>query len=162
MTPKKNRNRIVRKSKLTTIEKFFRRAENINLQMEAKQEEILYWRELSVKTNAVFSQVSSGSARKNKSRVEECVCKIANIQESLDRDIYELFKVQNEITRLIDKVNIPRYKTLLTERYICGKTWYEIADSMGYSYVHLVNRMHPMALEEIKKNEIKKEIGDEV
>jgi len=136
---------------ITDIEEIFRQTAHINMQIEAKKEEILYWRNLATSTQAVLSPVSTGGTRKNKSKVEDCVCRIADIEEALNGDMEKLIGLKTKVMRIIDKIDIPEYKSLLIHRYICDKTWYEVADSMGYSYVHTVNRLHPKALERIRE-----------
>jgi len=138
-----------KKTDITEIEEIFRQTTRINMQIETKKEEILYWRNLSTSTQAVLSAANTGGAKKNRSRVEDCVCKITDIEESLNGDMEKLISLKAKVMRIIDQIDIPEYKSLLTHRYICDKTWYEVADSMGYSYVHTVNRLHPKALKRI-------------
>ena len=150
----KKRNKSMDIENLTDIEKIFKKTANINMQIETKKEEIEYWREFATKTQAVLSQVNTGGKNNKKSRIEESVCKIIDIEESLNKDIADLIGLKSKAMNIIDKIDVPEYKSLLTHRYICGKTWYEVADSMGYSYVHTVNRLHPKALERIREIDI--------
>jgi len=151
VNPAQNK-KYARRKTVTDIEEIFRKTSHINMQINAKLEEISYWRELASKAQTVFSpsNINSGS-RKNKSRVEECICKISDIEDSLKKDMEELIELKEKSMRIIDRIDIPEYKTLLTHRYVCGKTWYQVADSMGYSYVHIVNRLHPRALKRISE-----------
>ena len=139
------------KTKVTEIEEIFRRVANINMQINAKTEEIGYWRLLSVKTGEILSAVKTGKSNKRKSRTEDCVCKIAGIEESLKKDMDELIKLKERVTEIIGKIDVPEYKSLLTHRYLCDKTWAEVAASMGYSYVHVVNRIRPRVFERIEE-----------
>lgn len=133
------------------IEGMFRQTSHINKQIETKIEEIAYWRNLATKASAIFSEINTGGTRKNRSRVEDCVCKITDIEDSLKVDMDELIELKQRTMRIIEKMDIPEYKSLLIHRYICDKTWFEVADSMGYSYVHTVNRLHPKALKRIRE-----------
>ncbi|MCL1858096.1 MAG: hypothetical protein FWF92_02540 [Oscillospiraceae bacterium] len=140
-----------KKSDITDVREIFRQTTHINMQINAKIEEISYWRHLASKAQQVFSEVNTRGARKSTSRVEECVCKIIDIEESLKTDMDDLIALKEKAMRIIDKMDVPEYKSLLIHRYICDKTWYEVADSMGYSYVHIVNRLHPKALKRISE-----------
>jgi hypothetical protein len=133
----------------------------MNTQIDAKLQEIEYWREFASKANVVFSAAGrGGGSGKNTSKVEKCACKIAEIEESLKDDMGALIALKEKTMSMIEKVNVPEYKSLLVQRYICGKKWEEIAESMGYSYVHTVARLHPKALEKANGIEING-IGDD-
>ena len=122
------------------------------MQINAKLEEISYWRSLASKAEVVFSAANTGSnPRKNRSRLEECVCKIADIEETLQEDMLHFIGLKETAMRIIDKVDVPEYKSLLMHRYVCGKKWEQVADSMGYSYVHIVHRLHPKALKRLSE-----------
>ena len=140
-----------KKTNYTVVEEILRQTLSLNMQIETKREQIFYWENIATQANAVFSTVNTGGTRKNRSKVEECVCKIVDMQDSLEKDMNRLVGLTEKVTRIIEKMDIPEYKSLLTHRYLCGKTWCEVADSMGYSYVHTVNRLHPKALKRISE-----------
>lgn len=58
---------------------------------------------------------------------------------------------RKEIAHVIDSVQNTRLRELLTERYINGKTWEQVAVQMNYSYVHIVHRLHPAALRAVQE-----------
>jgi len=126
----------------------------INLQINGKLEEISYWKEIASKAGSVFySETGTGSGSKNKkrSKVEDCVCKIADIEDSVKQDMNRLFELKEKISEIIDKIKEPECKSLLIHRYLCGKKWEQVAEDMGYSYVHVVHRLHPKALKKISE-----------
>jgi len=136
----------------TGIEGLFNRAARISININAKLEEISYWRALAAKTQVIFGAVNSGGkTSRSGSRLEDCICKIADIEESLQDDISELIELKEKTMKIIDKIDIPEYRSLLIQRYVCGKKWDQVADSMGYSYVHIVNRLHPKALKKLSE-----------
>ena len=137
------------KSKLN-VDDIFRQTSRINMHINAKLEEISYWRALASKADVIFSAAKTGGGgTKRRSRIEDCVCKIAEIEESLQEDMSELIGLKEKAMRIIDRIDIPEYRSLLIHRYVCGKKWEQVADSMGYSYVHTVNRLHPKALKRL-------------
>jgi len=141
---------IKRTAMSANIENIFKQASRINMQINAKLEEISYWRMLASKAEVVFSAANTGgSTRKNRSKIEDCVCKIADIEEALQSDMSRLINLKETAMRIIDRVDVPEYRSLLMHRYVCGKKWEQVADSMGYSYVHIVHRLHPKALKKL-------------
>ena len=136
--------------KRTAIEEIFYKTTHINMQINAKLDEINHWRHLATKAQTIFNTVNTGGpAGYNRSKIEDCVCKITEIEESLKEDMEKLIQLKERAGSIIEKIDVPEYKSLLIHRYVCGKTWYEVADSLGYSYVHTVNRLHPRALKKI-------------
>ena len=136
--------------KTTQLEQIFRKAERVNSQINVKLEEIKYWREFSTKTGIIFDEVKSGGTRKNRSKIEESVCKITDIENALKKDMNELIELKETAMRIIDRIDEPEYRFLLIQRYLYGKKWDDVAEVMGYSYGHLVHRMHPRAIEKLK------------
>jgi len=147
MNNKVNRVRKERRKK-TDIEEIFLQTSRINMCIDSKLREIEYWRAFASKADVIFSATGrSGGSGRDGSKIEDCVCKIADIEESLENDMNELIGLKEKAMNMIDKIDIPEYRNLLIQRYLCGKKWEEIAESMGYSYVHTVARLHPKALE---------------
>ena len=71
--------------------------------------------------------------------------------DSLKKDMDTLFKLKEKISDTISQIEESECKTLLIHRYICGKKWDKVAKDMGYSYVHVVHRLHPKALMKISE-----------
>jgi len=136
----------------TEIEEIFQKTMQMNIQIDAKLQEIEYWRAFASNATVIFraAGMSKGSSKK-RSKVEEYACKIADIEESLKDDMDELIGLKEKAMSIIDRIKIPEYRSLLIQRYLFGKKWEEVADFMGYSYVHTVHRLHPRALEKINE-----------
>lgn len=67
------------------------------------------------------------------SRLEDTVVKIVDLQEEINRDIDRLVDLKRDIVRAIKRVKKPEYQILLELRYLCFKTWEEIAVKMNCS-----------------------------
>lgn len=125
----------------------------IDRQINAKLEKITYYRNLAAKASGGFStekvngKPPDGSRH---SRVEYCVCKIIELEKAANDEINGLVDLKSEIEELIKKVERPDYRQLLELRYICCKKWERIAVDMEKSYVHVVHRMYPRALETVE------------
>ncbi|MCL2774339.1 MAG: hypothetical protein FWD71_13455 [Oscillospiraceae bacterium] len=142
------------KSSANNIQEDLLQTVYINLQINSKLEEISYWREMASKAGSVFYSETGtgiGSGNKKRSKVEDCVCKIADIENSVKDDMTRLYELKEKISHTIDKIKEPECKSLLIHRYLCGKKWEQVAEDMGYSYVHVVHRLHPKALKKINE-----------
>lgn len=76
---------------------------------------------------------------------------IIDLQHTLKDDLTRLLDTLTEITGKIYKIPNSKLRLLLIKRYISGDTWGKISADMNYSYVHVVHRLHPQALEELEK-----------
>ena len=56
--------------------------------------------------------------------------------------------IKTEMTRVISSVQNMEYQRLLELRYLCFRSWKQIADEMGYSKQHIF-RLHNEALEKV-------------
>jgi len=144
----------------TKLEEIYDETVWLDLQINAKLEEITYWRDLASKTEAVLGTVGGRNKSRNKSKVENCVCKIIEIEESVKEDTEKIIKLKSKIMEMIEKAGTSEYMSLLIHRYICGKTWEEVAAAIGYSYVHTVNRLRPKALAKLHEIETGTGTGD--
>lgn len=76
--------------------------------------------------------------------------RLAELDEKIDQRIDQLIQVKGEIADAIAQVQDTRYRTLLTERYLCFRTWEQIAVDMNYSWKH-IHRIHGEALIELEE-----------
>jgi DNA-directed RNA polymerase specialized sigma subunit len=73
---------------------------------------------------------------------------MANLEDEINADIGMLVELKREIVRVVRRVENPSCHTLLSLRYLCFKTWEQIAEEMNYSVQH-VHRIHGAALEAV-------------
>ena len=126
------------------------KAMSLNLQINAKTQELSRWREIAEKASgAIFSHAPSH--RNNKSRVEDSIIRIDMIEQAIANDVNNLVNLKAILYDTICKINDPKCQTLLSLRYLCGMPWEEVAEVMDYSYVHVVHRLHPVALQKFKE-----------
>ena len=119
---------------------------NLNLQIDTKSEELKRWREISEKTSGLnYSHAKSGI--RGGSRTEDYIIKIDAIERSIKADVEKLMRLKDKISGIIDKINDPVCKSLLSLRYLNCMSWEQVAEFMDYSYVHVVHRLHPKALD---------------
>lgn len=71
-------------------------------------------------------------------------------EDCVSDELEMLAATEREITNTINSVEDGTLSVLLYERYINSKTWEQIAVILNYSYVHVVHRLHPLALRAVQ------------
>ena len=66
----------------------------------------------------------------------------------IDAKVDELYAIKQEIVAAINNVQDSTLRALLTEKYINGKKWEQIAVDLNYSWRQII-RLHGRALQEI-------------
>lgn len=103
---------------------------------------------------AVGGAVDYGTERvqtSNGNSTERLFVNYSQYSAELEQRISELEEYQSEMLKLINNIPNSTYRTLLIEYYINCKSWEKVEQDMNYSYVHIVHRLHPRALNEINK-----------
>ncbi|SHF44139.1 hypothetical protein [Caloramator proteoclasticus] len=83
--------------------------------------------------------------------IENIKEKIKDLRTAIESDIYKLFDVKKEVMTMIKEVNNIEYQTLLELRYLCLKSWEQIAYEMGYD-LRYIYKLHKRALGKCKIN----------
>lgn len=131
-----------------TAKEYLSQAYRIDQRINSKLEQISALRELLNKTSNVLSDMT-GNPNKDRSRVEDYVVKIVDMEKELDEDIDRLISLKADIMHTIKKVEDAECQMLLEDRYLRFLTWEAIADNMGYT-VRNVYILHGKALGMIK------------
>jgi hypothetical protein len=121
-----------------TAKEYLGQAYRIDQRINSKLEQVSSLRELATKATAVWSDMPSSSTR-NVQSMECVIAKMIDLEEEINRDIDTLVDLKREIVQGIKGVSNPEYQTLLELRYLCFKTWEEIAVDMGYSIRNIYN-----------------------
>ena len=130
-----------------TAKAYLAQAYRIDQRINSKLEQLSSLRELSTKATATFSDVPSSGTR-NVHRMEDVICKIILLEGEINAEIDRLVDLKRDIHALIGEVQDPEYQTLLELRYLCFKTWEQIAVLMNYSTKYLFE-LHARALRSI-------------
>ena len=132
-----------------TIKEYLSQAYRIDQRINSKLEQVQSLRELAVKATSTLSDTYNSSGSGNKQKMEGVIVKIIDLENEIDEEIDKLIDLKQEIVSLIKQVKNPEYQTLLELRYLCFRTWEQIAVEMSYdlSWVH---RLHKKALRKIK------------
>lgn len=87
---------------------------------------------------------------KGKSKMEDAIIKIMELEDEINHDIDRLVDLKTDITHLIKNLDSHEYQIILEQRYLCFKSWEQIAVDMGYSIQHTF-RLHDAALTELER-----------
>jgi len=130
-----------------TAKDFLSRANHIDLSINSKLEQIKSLRDLAGKAASIRS---SYSGARNIHRMDEVVIKILDLESEINASIKNLVDIKYEIMETIALLPTSEYRTLLELRYVCGKSWDDVAAEMTYS-VRSIHRLHADALHEFNK-----------
>ena len=129
------------------IKEYLNQAHRIDQRINSKLEQISSLHDLASKATVTYSDMPRNS-NKGKSKIEEIVIKIMELEEEINRDIDKLVDLKTDITHLIKRLDSHEYQILLEQRYLCFKSWEQISVDLGYSIQHTF-RLHDAALEEL-------------
>lgn len=130
-----------------TPKEYLRQYAALNAEIVCKLEEKRQLEALATNISAAFGSGSGGAGVSDK--VGKNSARIADLEKEIDKKIDRLVDLREEIETAIAAVEDSRYRTILTERYINGKKWSDIASNMHID-VRWVFSLHGYALKEIK------------
>ena len=87
---------------------------------------------------------------KGKSKIEDAIIKIMELEDEINHDIDKLVDLKTDITHLIKNLDSHEYQIILEQRYLCFKSWEQISVDLGYSIQHTF-RLHDAALTELER-----------
>lgn len=130
-----------------TAKEYLSQAYRIDRRIDAKIEQVASLRNLATKATSTLSD-SAPSGSRNIHRMEDVIVKIIDFENDINAEIDSLVDLKREITSVIKAVPNLEYQTLLELRYLCFKSWEDIADEMNYSIQHIY-RIREKAFKEV-------------
>lgn len=130
-----------------TSKEYLSQAYRIDQRINSKLEQVASLRNLANKVTATFSDMPH-SPNKNIHSMENVIIKIIDLENEINKDIDGLVDLKSEVVAIIKAIMNPEFQTLLELRYLCFKTWEQIAVDMDYSLQHIF-RIHNKALQNI-------------
>ena len=127
-----------------TAKEYLGQAYRLDQRINSKLEQVLSLRDLTTKATATMSDMPGGGSR-NVYRMQDIIGKIIDLENEINADIDQLVDLKRDIVAIIKSVENPEYQTLLELRYLCFKTWEQIAVDMGYELRYL-HKIHHRAL----------------
>ena len=126
---------------------YLAQAYRIDQRINSKLEQIVSLRELATKATSTLSDTPPSGSR-NVHSMEGIIVKMIELENEINADIDVLVDWKKEIMSIIKKINNPEQQTLLELRYLCFKTWEQIAVQMRYS-IQNAYKVHDRAIENI-------------
>jgi len=118
----------------------------IDQRINSKLEQITSLRELATKVTSTISDMPHNPS-KNLHSMESIILKMVDLENEINSDIDELVDLKRDIFTMIKGIKNPEYQTLLELRYLCFKSWEQIAVNLGYEIRYLY-KLHGRALDE--------------
>ena len=130
-----------------TAKEYLGQAYRLDQRINSKLEQVMSLRDLATKATSTLSDVAPSGTR-NVHRMEDIIVKIVDLENEINHDIDNLVDLKREMVSGIKAVTDPEYQTLLELRFLCFRTWEQIAVDMNYSIQHIY-RLYDKALKEI-------------
>jgi DNA-directed RNA polymerase specialized sigma subunit len=127
-----------------TSKEYLGQAYRLDQRINSKLEQVASLNELATKCTWALTGMPRNPNRRT-STMAEAVAKIVDLQTEINYDIDRLIDLKREMVKLIKSVDNTECQTLLELRYLCFKTWEQIAVDMGYT-IDNVYRIHRKAL----------------
>lgn len=130
-----------------TAKEYLSQAYRIDQRINSKLEQVQSLRDLAMKASATISHMPR-SASPNVHNVEDFICKALDLESEINADLCRLIDTKREIVTVIKCVENNELQTLLELRYLCFKTWEQIAVELHFD-LRWVHRLHNRALNEV-------------
>lgn len=127
------------------VKEYLSGAYHIDQRIDCKMEQIKSLRCLATKATSTLSDMPI-SKTEGQSRMADVIAKIVDLEEEINKDIEKLVEIKKNIVSTIKKVQNPELQTLLELRYLCFRTWEQIAVEMNYDLRYL-HKLHRRSLE---------------
>jgi len=131
-----------------TAKEYLSQAYRIDQRINSKLEQVQSLRDLATKASATLSDVPPSKGTRNVHRMEDVIVKMMDLESEINADLKALIDLKHEIVTIIKCVETPEFQTLLELRYLCFRTWEEIAVELHYDLRH-VHRLHGRALSDV-------------
>lgn len=118
----------------------------IERRIRRRQNEKKSWMEKATAVSPALSDMPKGGGT---DKIQNAVCRIADIEADINRDIDRLIDLRERIEAAVCAIPDGRLRDLMRYRYMDGMTWEEIAVEMEISY-QWVCKLHGDALKEIE------------
>ena len=127
-----------------TARDYLSQAYRLDQRINSKLEQVESLNGLATKVNSTLSGMPKNPNRAT-SAMADTVTKIITLQAEINNDIDRLVDLKREMVAVIKAVVNTECQTLLELRYLCFKSWEQIAVEMDYT-VRNVHLLHNEAL----------------
>lgn len=124
---------------------YLEQAYRLDQRINCKLAQIISLNDLATKCTSTFSDMPR-NPNSGVSAMEDAVAKIVDLQVEINNEIDALVDLKRDLFRSIKAIENSEHRTILELRYLCFKTWKQIAIDMGYNIRHIY-RLHEDAVE---------------
>ena len=129
--------------------RFLTGAYRINQEIESKMQQIAMLRDLAAQAKSVLDGDVVMHSR-NVTGMQDTVNRILEEEERLNEKIDELVDRKRKIVMVLEQLPDPLHRMVLEKRYICFKTWKEVAEEL-YCSLRFVQNKHNEALKLVQE-----------
>ena len=130
---------------------FLEQVRYVDRAIDSKLEQLSALKDMATKTTSVMNDDVVSHTR-NVHSMQDVIAKIIDMQSEINADIDHLVDLKREIMQVVKAVQNPEHQTLLELRYLCFKSWEDVAEELGYNVRHIY-RLHDEAVEQIRSPE---------
>lgn len=130
-----------------TAKEYLSQAFRLDQRINSKLEQIASLNALATKCTSTLSGMPR-NPNHGSSAASDAIVKIIDLQTEINNDIDRLVDLKRELVKAIKSVDDTEYQILLELRYLCFKTWEQIAVEMNYR-VRNIHILHSEALKKI-------------
>jgi len=127
-----------------TAKEYLQQALRLDERINSKISQLESLRELATKCTSTITGMPRNPSP-SQSPMADAVCKIIDLQDEINRDIDHLVDLKRELVGVIRNVEDVECRLLLELRYLCFKSWEDIAVQMGYT-TRNIHYLHKQAL----------------
>ena len=131
-----------------TAKDYLSQAYRIDQRINSKIEQVQSLRDISTKVSATLTHAPPSGSR-NVHRMEDVIVKMVDLEDDINKDLNRLIDLKREIVTVIKCVESLELQTLLEQRYLCFRTWEQIAVELNYN-LRWIHRLHKKALDEVE------------
>ncbi len=131
-----------------TAKEYLSQSLRLNQRINSKLEQIQSLRELATKCTSIITGMPR-NPNHGGSTMAAALMKIVDLETELQNDVNRLVDLKEEIMTVVKAVDNIECQTLLELRYLCFKSWEQIAVDMGYNVRHIY-RLHDEALQKVR------------
>ena len=131
-----------------TAKEYLNQAYWLDRRIDSKLEQLSALSDMATKTTSIMSDDVVSHTR-NMHSMQDIIAKIVDMKAEINADIDHLVDLKREIMQVVKAVPNPEHQTLLELRYLCFKSWEDVAQELGYNVRHIY-RLHDEAVEQIK------------
>ena len=132
------------------MEDMLQKMEYLEASIRCGMEQMQHLKLQATRVTSVLSDVKVTNGYRHDA-LESAVVRLVDLEREIAEDIRCLIEMQRKIGRRLERLG-PQSQTVMRMRYLCRKSWKEIADQMDCSLAN-VYRIHRKALSELQDME---------